>query len=208
MINGRLEKGLQYIKHRGKVMKPLLLMQGPIATRSGYGDHMRDLAKSIIKLYSDKYDISILSLKWGDTPMNALNEANAEDAEIIKRILNVPELPKQPDVFIQVSVPNEFNPIGKYNIGITAGIESTACSIEWINGLNQMDLIIVPSEHAARVFKTVSFDKVDNKTKQIVERTSCKRPIEILFEGLDSDIYKRTREIPKTRCAHTNQNIL
>ena len=35
-------------------MKPILLMQGPIATRSGYGDHMRDIAKCIIELYNDK----------------------------------------------------------------------------------------------------------------------------------------------------------
>ena len=179
-------------------MKPLLLMQGPIATRSGYGDHMRDLTKSIIKSYGDKYDIKILSLKWGECPMNALNQANPEDAEIIKRILDRPELPKQPDIFIQVSVPNEFQPIGKYNIGITAGIESTACSVDWINGLNRMNLIIVPSEHAKTVFKTISFDKVDNKTNRVTERIHVNKPIEVLFEGLDQSIFKRTNEIPQT----------
>ena len=33
--------------------KPLLLFQAPIATRSGYGDHSRDILKSIFDL--DRY---------------------------------------------------------------------------------------------------------------------------------------------------------
>mgnify|MGYP003117673245 CR=1 FL=1 len=179
-------------------MRPLILIQGPVATRSGYGDHTRDIAKAIIKTYSDKYDISILSLRWGECPMNALNQDNPEDAEILKRILPQPQLPKQPDIFIQVSVPNEFQPIGKYNIGITAGVETTACSVDWINGLNRMNLIIVPSEHSKYVFKTVSFDKVDNKTKRVTDRILVNKPIEVLFEGLDKKVYHKTTEIPST----------
>ena len=32
---------------------------------------------------------------------------------------------KQPDVWMQITIPSEFQPIGKYNIGVTAGIETT-----------------------------------------------------------------------------------
>jgi len=179
-------------------MKPLILIQGPIATRSGYGDHTRDIAKAVIKTYGDKYDISILSLRWGECPMNALDNNNPEEADIINRILSQPNLPKQPDIFIQVSVPNEFQPVGKYNIGITAGIETTACSVDWIQGLNRMNLIIVPSEHSKHVFESVSFDKVDNSTKQVTERIVVNKPIEVLFEGLDMAVYSRSLEIPET----------
>ena len=35
--------------------KPLIVVQGPVATRSGYGNHTRDLVRSLIAM--DKYDI-------------------------------------------------------------------------------------------------------------------------------------------------------
>ena len=31
---------------------------------------------------------------------------------------------------MQITIPNEFQPVGKYNIGLTAGIEATACKAE------------------------------------------------------------------------------
>ena len=51
-------------------MKPFIVVQGPVATRSGYGNHTRDLVTALIK--ADKYEVGIISMKWGDTPMNAL----------------------------------------------------------------------------------------------------------------------------------------
>ena len=46
----------------------------------------------------------------------------------------------QPDIWCQITVPNEFQKVGKYNIGLTAGIETTACAPQWIEGCNRMDL--------------------------------------------------------------------
>ena len=56
------------------MMKPFIVIQGPVATRSGYGDHTRDLVHSIIAM--DKYEIDIISLPWGQCPMDALNTEN------------------------------------------------------------------------------------------------------------------------------------
>ena len=42
------------------MMKPFIVVQGPVATRSGYGDHTRDLVHSLIAM--DKYDIKIIRL--------------------------------------------------------------------------------------------------------------------------------------------------
>ena len=114
-------------------MKPFIVVQGPVATRSGYGNHTRDLVTALIK--ANKYEIQIVSLPWGSTPMNALEPNN-------KRIARQ-NITKQPDIFIQVSVPNEFKAMGKYNIGVTAGIETTAVSHEFIQGENNMDLLIM-----------------------------------------------------------------
>ena len=121
--------------------KPLVLFTAPIATRSGYGSHARDILQSLIK--TDKYDIKVSSINWGDCPMNALNPNNPKDKLIIDRILTDNSLERQPDIHMQVTVPNEFQPIGKYNIGITAGIETTAVSNSWIDGCNKMNLVIV-----------------------------------------------------------------
>ena len=79
----------------------------------------------------------------------------------------------KPDIFIQLSVPNEFQPVGKFNIGITAGIETTVCDASWIQGCNKMNLIIVPSNHAKTVFENTTYDQVDNNTnKKVAELKS------------------------------------
>ena len=174
-------------------MKPLIVIQGPVATRSGYGNHTRDLALALIK--ADKYDVRLVSLPWGACPMNALEQGNDDHDLLFKRIITS-QLEKQPDVFIQVSVPHEFQKIGKYNIGITAGIETTICSASWLEGCNRMDEIIVTSEHSKDVFMKTVYDKVDEKTKQKVgESLKLTTNIDVLFEGCDTKLYYKTNEI-------------
>ena len=116
--------------------KPILVFQAPIATRSGYGDHSRDILKSLFEL--DKYDVKVVPTRWGNTPQDQINP----QTEFGQRILNsiVTQLKQKPDIFIQVSVANEFKKMGNYNIGITAGIETTAVPPAWLEGLNKMDL--------------------------------------------------------------------
>lgn len=174
--------------------KPLLILSAPVETRSGYGEHSRDIFESLFKM--DRFDIKILSQRWGNTSMNALYDSNPLHQEIKKRIL--PEknkLPSQPDVWIQITVPNEFVPMGKYNIGITAGIESTACHQEWLQGINKMNLVIVPSEFSKRVFTDTTYDVVDEKTHQKTGDLKVTTPIEVIFEGADTSIYYQTDNI-------------
>ena len=168
-------------------MKELLVFQGPCSSRSGYGDHSRDLVRSLIAM--DKFDIKIIDLRWGDCPRNSLSD---RDTDISSRILSS-NLDRQPDIFVQVSVPNEFQPIGKFNIGITAGIETTVCAPEWIEGCNRMDCIITVSEHSKNGFIRSKYDKVQNLPngqQQKVGEHKLEKPIEVLFEGADEDIYK------------------
>jgi len=174
-------------------MKPLMLITGPVATRSGYGSHSRDLCRSLIAM--DKFDIKINSLRWGNCPMNALDESKPEDVEILSRILTNNELPRQPEVHIQISVPNEFTPIAKYNIGVTAGIENTAPKAEWIQGMNRMNMNIVPSKFVKGIFESVSYEEINEQTKQKTGELKCTSPIEVLFEGADTKIYGKTKDI-------------
>jgi len=169
--------------------KPFLLFQGPVRSRSGYGEHTRDLIISLASM--GKYDIKIAPTRWGDCPETGLDLSNPEHQTLERLMMSDNKLPKQPDIFINCSVPNEWQPVGKYNIGITAGIETTACDPTWIEGCNRMDLIIVPSKHSRDVIRNSVYDKLDNTTKKKIGDLQLEKPIEVLFEGLDTVVYKK-----------------
>ena len=175
--------------------KPLVLDTAPVGTRSGYGSHSRDIVRSLIDM--DKFDIKIWPVRWGSTPQNALDQKNPKDIPIIERLLPSPNMDRKPDVHIHIVVPNEFQPLGTYNIGITAGLETTVCPPEWVDGLNRMDLNIVPATFIKTIIEELKFDKIDKNTKQKVGVIGSEKPIEVLFEGADIDIYKPVREFSK-----------
>ena len=176
--------------------KPVCLVTAPVATRSGYGAHSRDICRALIQL--DKYDIKIWPVRWGSTPMNALHIDDPNDKMIIDRLLPEPNLPKQPDIHIHIVIPNEFQQIGKYNIGITAGLETTVCHPDWLQGVNRMDLNIVPATFVRDTLNAIRFDITDDRTNQKTGELLCEKPIEVLFEGADTNIYKPTKEFSKS----------
>ena len=85
--------------------KPLILITAPVATRSGYGNHSRDICRALIE--TDKYDIRINPVRWGATPMNALEDNNPHHLEIHKRLLSEPRMDKQPDLHLHIVIPND-----------------------------------------------------------------------------------------------------
>ena len=171
-------------------MKKFMSICAPVTSRSGYGDHARDLVTSFIQ--HDKYDIKILDVRWGECPRNALQNTNKKDIEIINRILPQPQIDRQPDVYVDIRIPNEFQTYGKVNIGITAGIETNIVSEKWLEGCNKMDLVIVPSEHSKGGFINTLYDKIQNLPdgkQQKIGELKLEKPMEVLFEGAD-DTYK------------------
>ena len=172
--------------------KPLVLVTAPVGTRSGYGSHSRDICRSLIEM--DKFEIKIWPVRWGMTPQNALDQKNPKDIHIIERLLSSPNMKRQPDIHIHIVVPNEFQQLGKYNIGITAGLETTVCPPEWIDGLNRMDLNIVPATFIKQMIEPLRFDKIDKNTQEKIGVVQLEKPMEVLFEGADIDIYKPVRD--------------
>lgn len=170
--------------------KPFLLYQAPVATRSGYGDHARDLLKSFKDL--NYYDIKIVSTRWGSTPMDQLNPDNEFDNWVINNI--VTQITQQPDVYVQMTVPNEFQTIGKINIGVTAGIETTIIPKDWVDGCNRMDLVITTSQHSKAGITGTAWTERNKDTQQIVAEHRVSKPVEVLFEGAD---YKQTDGLSK-----------
>ena len=172
-------------------MKKLMLITAPVTSRSGYGDHARDLVSSFIK--HDKYEIKINDVPWGQTPRNALDKNNINDKKILDCFLSEPTLNRQPDIYVDIRIPNEFQTWGKFNIGITAGIETTAVSSVWVEGCNKMDLVIVPSEHSKEGFAKALYEKMQtlpDGQQQKVGELKLEKPIEVLFEGIEEDVYK------------------
>jgi len=170
-------------------MKPLFIISSPFDTYSGYGARSRDVIKAIIK--SDKYTVRLLSQRWGNTPFGFCSN-NPEWAFLLDLV--IPNVPKQPEVCMQITVPNEFQPVGKYNIGVTAGIETTIVPANFIEGANRMNLLLVSSEHAKRGFVESSFEKMNKQTNQSEGVIKLETPVEVLFEGANLDIYKPTTE--------------
>ena len=164
-------------------MKPLCVISCPIDTFSGYGARSRDFVKSLIELKDKEWDIKIIPQKWGDCPWNFL----PQDDPLKQRFIG--GLQQQPDVWIQITVPNEFQRVGKFNIGISAGIETNLYPGEFIEGSNRMDLNLVSSEHSKQIALNTQFDKINTDTNQKVGIIKLEKPIEVLFEGLDLDKY-------------------
>jgi len=162
--------------------KPTVLVSCPIDTYSGYGGRSRDFVKALIS--TGKYNVYILSQRWGNTRFGYLKDHSEHD--LASKI--VPNITSQPDVWIQITVPNEFQPIGKYNIGVTAGIETTICDPSWVEGCNRMDLTLVSSQHAKETFERSQFNLEENG--KIKGEIRLQKPVEVLFEGLDIEKYK------------------
>ena len=167
----------------------------PIDTYSGYGARSRDVVKSIIEM--DKYDVKIMPQRWGATPWGFIEDHN-ENWGFLNQHLFYPEPNKQypkPDIWMQITIPNEFMPQGHYNIGMTAGIETTLCRAEWIEGCNRMNMVVGSSEHTIQVLKNSKFQQKDNRTQQIIKDVALNIKTEVLFEGFDENVYKKTNEI-------------
>jgi len=166
-------------------MKNTFYVSCPIDTYSGYGARSRDFVKALIE--SKKYDVRILSQRWGSTPFGFIEDHKEEWGFLTKHIMQ--QITDQPDIWCQITVPNEFQPIGKYNIGLTAGIETTACAPQWIEGCNRMNLVLTSSQHSKTVFENSKYKAKDQKTGQerMVELTT---PVKVLIEGADLDVYK------------------
>jgi hypothetical protein len=169
-------------------MKQFCVISCPIDTYSGYGARARDFVKALYELKKDEYEIKILSQRWGVTPWGYIKDNIEEYGWILPLLNQSPQLTRQPDIWIQLTVPNEFQPIGKYNIGLTAGIETTICDPSWIEGINRMDLTLVSSNHAKETFQRSTFEKRDqnNNPQGIIK---LEKPVEVLFEGVDLNKY-------------------
>lgn len=162
-----------------------VLLRGPILTKSGYGQHFRQIARWFFE-NQEKYDLDISceSLPWGVTGWMV----NRDD-EFVQKVLQCAQRQHENyDISVQLQLPNEWNPFAAdYNIGVTAGVETDMCNPEWVHCINKMDLVIVPSEFTRQTF----LNSGEVKTKIVVIGESFNqlflKPDDVKpFAGLDN----------------------
>jgi glycosyltransferase involved in cell wall biosynthesis len=176
-------------------MKQYCVISAPPDTYSGYGARSRDFIKALYELKKDEWDIQIMPQRWGNTSWGFLEDYKEEWGWMIPLLLKGP-LTKQPDYWFQITIPNEFQHVGKVSIGVTAGIETTVCDASWLEGCNRMDLTLVSSQHAKSVLQATSYGKKENPN----EILKLEKPVEVLFEGVDLNKYLfiADEELPET----------
>ena len=175
-------------------MKKKILVRGPSLSRSGYGEHTRFVLRSL-RSHEDLFDVYLHNVGWGKTGW--VWEENEErkwlDHTILKTIKHT-QAGGQFDVSLQVTIPNEWEKLAPINIGVTAGIETTKVSPQWVEKSNVVDHIITISEHSKNVFLNTTYQAQNNQTGEVINDYRCTKPIDIVhypvkdIEPADLDI--------------------
>ena len=144
-----------------------VLVRGPALTRTGYGEHCRFVLRALRGVKG--LDIYLLPVNWGESSWIWENTEEREWLdEIIKKTVIYNQNNGPYDVSIQVTIPNEWQRLAQVNIGVTAGIETTKVSPNWLQKCNEMDKVITISEHSKKSFVNTVYQGIDQRTGQSV----------------------------------------
>ena len=155
------------------------------------GNHNQDIVYYSIMDRED-LDIKCMDVKWGNTPRNHLRPEVPRHKKLLDSFTNQDQIKSQPDILIDIRIPNEFASGAKINIGITAGVETDVVSPEFLEGMNRMNFNIVPSRFTADTFNRCTYDRMEdlpNGEKKKAGVVKNEKPISVLFEGVDTDVY-------------------
>jgi len=120
------------------------VIRAPLLSISGYGVHCRQ----IFKWLESREDINLFSqvVQWGNTSW--MINPELENGLVGRVISSSNPPPSKFDISFQVQLPDEWDPnLADKNVGISAFVESDKCNPAWIESMNRMDAVIVPSNH-------------------------------------------------------------
>ena len=177
-----------------------VLLEAPILTKSGYGEHARLVYRALKE--NPQADIYIRCLGWGRTAW--MSEYEDEMHECILKEVQYSESNKREkknptyDVQVFVGILNEFEKKAPHSVVVTAGIETDRVSADWLMKTYQgVQKIIVPSEHAKSGFRTTSYQFRNDATGES-GTLECQAPIDVVpypvkdIEVLDMDLKLET----------------
>lgn len=122
-----------------------VVIRGPLLTASGYGEHSRQVYKWAVS--NKDWNVKTQLTPWGNTTWYINPDLlSGMVGEIMGCSGPLERIGS--DISIQIQLPNEWDPmLGRFNIGVTAAVETDVCNPEWIDCCNKMDLVIVPTKH-------------------------------------------------------------
>lgn len=162
-----------------------VLVQAPVFTSSGYGEHSRLLMRSLLSLGEKKIDLYLDPLNWGNTswimPDSVLEEKCHQLALKNSLYKESTNNSADYDVQIHVGIPNEFSKMAPYSVLVTAGIETDRVSPEWLSCINNrgVNKIIVPSSHARAGFKNTAY-LVSSDSPEKTVTLECQAEVDVV----------------------------
>lgn len=176
-------------------MKKKLLYVSPILSRSGYGDHAREFAQFLLE-HTSKYDIHLIATPWGQNPQTGLKDNTELHTQLSPLFVDKEDVHDFYDIYVQMGLPPEFKRLGTYNVGITAGVETSKVNVPFIQGCNQMDVVIVPSEFTKHTFENSLYESVKLTTD-----------IQVVHEYANDCFYKNTETTYTSDVTHQLNSI-
>ena len=175
-------------------MKKKIFVRGPVLSQSGYGEQAR-FALRALRSREDLFDIYIQPINWGQTGW--IWEENEfrkwMDDKILETQLLIQHQNLHPDISLQITIPNEFQKLCPMNIGYTAGIETDRVAPVWLQKGNEMDKILVVSNHAKDTYiNTVATARNQQTGEELPYKLET--PVEVVWEN--TPLAKDSEDIP------------
>ena len=161
-----------------------ILLRGPVLTRSGYGEHARFILNALTT--NPDFDIYVEPLNWGQTNWVFEDTDYRKYVDsLIQKFANLQQ--RDPnykyDVSLQVTIPNEWKKIAHSDIGVCAGIETDRVAPVWLQKANEMDGVIVTSNHAKSGFVNSSYTLQDEQGRAL-QKLNCNVPVSVGHYGV------------------------
>jgi len=164
-------------------MKKKILVKAPMLSQSGYGEQSR-FALRALRSREDLFDIYALPIPWGQTGWIWEESEFREwlDNRITETQMAIQQKTLQVDTSLQITIPNEFERMAPVNIGYTAGIETHRCSPQWLPKCNEMDKVLVVSNHSKTSLIDTVATAINNETGE-ESPYKIQKPVEVVWEN-------------------------
>ena len=164
-------------------MKKKIYVKAPCLSQSGYGEQSR-FALRALRSQEDLFDIYIQPIRWGQTGWIWEESEFRQwiDQRILETKVRIQQNQLQPDISLQITIPNEFEKLCPVNIGYTAGIETNKVSPQWLQKGNDMDKILVVSNHAKNTYVNTVAQAKNPNTGEVFPY-KLETPVEVVWEN-------------------------
>ena len=159
-------------------MKKVLLV-APVMSRSGYGEMGRFALRSMMS--NPDIDLYLHNINWGKTGWIWKDD---NERRMIDSLLQKTMIYRQNngsfDASVQCTIPNEWQRLSPHDVGYTAGIETDKVAPQWLQKGNDMQKIIVISEHSKNTYAQAHYPATNTETGEQIAEYRCTTPIDVV----------------------------